>query len=114
MERKLSRIFIFFFSLLSFQSFSAIVCEVDVKRVLIYKDGHVNVLHSGRNDFMFICNLQEARQDVSVSTCAMWTSMLQNIQYENRKAIFYYQGSGSCSDLPTYGNAPVPFYIGTV
>lgn len=34
--------------------------------VLVYKDGRVNVLHDGRGDYTFICNLNTECQGVSV------------------------------------------------
>ena len=111
MKTKLATFFLF---LISFQSIATFSCNVDISRVLIYADGNVNVLHTGRGDFTYICNLQTERQGVSVTTCAMWTSMLQNVQSNSTKAIFYFPGTGSCSTIATYGSAPVPVYIGTI
>ena len=99
--------------LMPFYSQAAFHCEVTVKRVLAYGNGAVNVIHTGRNDYTYICNLSTEYKGVSITTCAMWTSMLQNIQSKKNKAIFYYDGTGSCSELPTYGNTPAPVYIGT-
>jgi hypothetical protein len=93
---------------------AAFNCTVGISKVLVYGNGSVNVFHQGRNDYTIICNLSEARQNVSITTCAMWTSMLQNIKKEGNKAIFYYPGSGTCAALPTYGNTPAPVYIGVV
>ena len=87
-------------------------CNVTVQKVLIYNDGSVNVYHSGRSDYTYICNLSEERQGVSVTTCAMWASMLQNIKKNNGIAQFYYSGDGSCSTLSTYSASPAPVYIG--
>lgn len=96
------------------QALAAFNCEVDVSKVLIYKDGNVNVVHSGRNDFTVICNLKTERQGVSITTCAMWASMLQNVQNNDVRAIFYYGEAGTCATLPIYGDTPAPVYIGTV
>lgn len=104
----------FLILILPLQAFAAFNCEVDVSKVLIYKGGNVNVVHSGRNDFTVICNLKDERQGVSITTCAMWTSMLQNAQNNDVKTIFYYDGTGACSTLPTYNSTPAPVYIGTV
>ena len=111
MKTKLTTFFMF---LISFQSLAAFSCNVDISTVLIYSDGSVNVLHTGRGDYTYICNLQSERQGVSVTTCAMWTSMLQNVQSDASKATFYFAGTGSCSTMATYGSAPVPVYIGTI
>ena len=99
--------------LMSSMSFATFNCVVDVKRVLVYGNGAINVLHSGRNDYTYICDLQGDWKGVDTVTCAMWTSMLQNLQVNNRKAIFYYNGEGSCANLPTYGSTPAPVYIGS-
>jgi len=40
--------------------------------------------------------------------------MLQNIQNNNGKAIFYFAENGSCATLPTYGNSYAPQYIGSI
>ena len=89
-------------------------CTVDVKKVLIYNNGEINILHAGRNDYTVICNLKNELNGVSVTTCAMWTSMLQSIKKAKSKAIFYYPGDGTCASIATYRAAPTPVYIGDV
>jgi hypothetical protein len=66
---------------------AAFHCTVDVNKVLVYNNGAINVMHSGRNDYTLICNLKIEAKGVSIPTCA---------------------------SLPTYGNAPIPVYIGDV
>lgn len=91
-------------------------CAVTLSTVLVYASGAVNVLHSGRGDYTVICSLDAPYNGVSITTCAMWTSMLLNLKDKNKKATFYYDtnmaGVTSCSTLPTYGSAPAPVYIG--
>jgi hypothetical protein len=89
-------------------------CNVSVGQVLVYRDGIVNVLHSGRGDFTIICNLASDYQSVHPTTCAMWTAMLQAIKKKSGRASFYFDGTGSCATMPTYWSAPVPVYIGDV
>lgn len=89
-------------------------CEVSVATVLIYRDGYVNVLHSGRGDYTIVCNLKDTYGGVDTTTCAMWAGMLQSIKKKNGKAQLYFSGDGSCATMPTYGSAPVPVYIGDV
>ena len=93
---------------------AAYECSVNVKNVLVYKDGIVNILHSGRGDYTIICSMSGDYLGVSVSTCAMWTAMLQAIKKKAGVATFYYDGVGTCATLPTYAAAPVPVYIGDV
>jgi hypothetical protein len=99
-------------AVLPFNAVAAYECSVRVNTVLVYKDGIVNVLHSGRGDYTIICSMSGDYAGVSVSTCAMWTAMLQAIKKKNGVATFYYDGVGSCATLPTYAAAPVPLYIG--
>ena len=94
--------------------FAQYECNVKVINVLVYKDGMVNVLHSGRGDYTVICNMAGDYGGVSLTTCAAWTAMLQSIKKKNGTANFYYAGSGACSTLPTYWSSPVPVYIGDV
>ncbi|GAB6263622.1 hypothetical protein PSSHI_38660 [Photobacterium sp. R1] len=51
---------------------------------------------------------------IDTVTCSLWEGMLQRTQNNNKKAIFYYDGQGSCASLGTYGNAPAPVYIGSI
>ena len=91
-------------------------CNVDLQNVLLYTDGAVNVMHTGRSDFTYICNLNSERQGVSITTCALWASMLIGAQNEGKKVTFYYNGTASynsCATLPTYGASPAPVYVGT-
>ncbi len=97
-------------------AYAAFECAADINAVLIYKDGRVNVLHSGRGDYTVICNLNGDYQNVGSTTCAMWTSMLLQLKQNAKKAHFYYSTTqyNSCAALPTYGSAPAPEYIGPV
>jgi hypothetical protein len=101
-------------ALLPFNAMAVYECNVTVKNVLVYSSGMVNLLHSGRGDYTFICNLSEDYRGVSVTTCAMWTAMLQAIKKKNGLANIYYDGTGSCATLPNYSSAPIPVYIGDV
>jgi len=91
-------------------------CVVDVRGVLPYAGGMVNVLHSGRGDWTMICSLDQTYTNgpasVSPNTCAMWTSLLLRAMKDNQKVEFWFPGTGSCAALGTYGSAAVPTYIG--
>ena len=99
--------------LLPFNTNAAFNCDVQINNVLIYKGGWVNVRHTGRNDYTYICSLAQEWKGIDVVTCAMWASMLQNVQKNNGLAQFYYEGEGNCATLPTYSSSPSPVYIGT-
>lgn len=114
MQKILVSLFLFVLASLPAHVRAAYECNVSIKHVLVYANGDVNVLHSGRGDYTVICNMQANYGNVSAGTCAMWTAMLQAIKKKNGTANFYYPGNGSCSTLPTYWSAPVPVYIGDV
>jgi hypothetical protein len=91
-------------------------CSVTITEVLVYGSGVVNVKHSGRNDYTFICNLTTPRSNVSVQVCAMWTSALLSLKADAKQARFLYDGpvGSTCATLPTYDSAPAPLYIGAI
>jgi hypothetical protein len=89
-------------------------CTVSVKNVLVYNSGAVNILHTGRNDYTYICNVSMDYKGVSPGTCVMWTVLLEAIKKKNGFAEFYFDGTGSCPTIFTYSDAPVPVYIGDV
>ncbi|OWQ86987.1 hypothetical protein CDN99_20030 [Roseateles aquatilis] len=101
-------------AVLPMQAHAAYECNVSIKYVLVYADGGVNVMHSGRNDFTVICNLNTQYGTVSPTTCSMWTALLLGVKKRNALATFYFPGEGNCATLPTYGLAPVPTYIGEI
>lgn len=93
-------------------------CTVDINHLLINSTGAVNVKHTGRGEYTHICNLTTERQGVSITTCAMWTSMLLNLKQLNKQAIFSYDtavtptSATSCATLPIYDGAPAPALVG--
>jgi len=108
--------FIVIFLVPLFSVAASFECKVNMQNVLLYKSGAVNVRHSGRSDFTYICNLNSEWKGVSVTTCAMWASMLINLHEDNKPATFYYTVTNdydSCATLPTYGSSPAPTYVGT-
>ena len=110
----MKRLFYWILIVFSVNVFADYNCEVTINRVLVYGNGDVNILHTGRNDYTFICNTKGTWKGIDTVTCALWVSMLQNIQNNSKRAIFYYSGDGMCSTLSTYGNAPAPTYIGAI
>jgi hypothetical protein len=113
MKNKFLRLFVLSTSLLvSQQAAAAYECYVKVVNVLVYADGSVNVLHTGRNDYTVVCNLNTDRQGVSPTTCAVWFALLESVKKRNGTANIYFNGNESCATLPTYGSAPAPVYIG--
>lgn len=65
-------------SVMSLPALAAFECSVDVHRVLVYGNGSVNVLHTGRGDYTYICSAKGTWKGIDTVTCALWVSMLQN------------------------------------
>ncbi|SFX47019.1 hypothetical protein SAMN03097694_2349 [Janthinobacterium lividum] len=101
-------------AILPISSFAAFQCSVKVIKVLVYSTGTVNIMHSGRNDYTVICNLNFNSGDVTPVTCAMWTAMLQSIKKKDGTAVFYFNEDGTCATMNIYEKAPIPIYIGDV
>lgn len=115
MKKNFSRLALLVACLFASQQAAAVYeCNVKVVDVLVYSNGLVNVLHSGRGDFTVVCNLNTERQGVSPTTCAVWFGLLEAIKKKNGTANIYFGGDGSCATLPTYDSAPAPVYIGDV
>lgn len=96
---------------------AAVICDANITSVLFYSSGAVNIKHTGAPNYTVVCNLKNEWKGVSIPTCAMWASTLQNAKKDSKKLRFYYSDSStysSCSELPTYSNAPVPVYIGDI
>ncbi|MFO1217591.1 MAG: hypothetical protein U1E89_04305 [Burkholderiaceae bacterium] len=90
-------------------------CAVTVQSVLSYYEGSVNVLHTGRGDWTFLCNLETPRTSgltVQPTTCMVWTTLLLRAKKNNQQVQFWFPGTGSCATIATYGSAPVPTYVG--
>ena len=102
---------------LSTPAYADFSCNVTVQGVLPYTNGAVNVLHSGRGDWTFVCNLESTYtvgNSVGPTTCAMWAALLLRAKKDNRMVQFWFPGAGSCSTIATYSAAPVPTYIGEI
>ena len=93
---------------------AAFECVVPAGRILFYEDGSVNIFHNGRQNYTFICNLNEEWKGISQQTCAVWSASLSTAYKNGNHVRFYYNedGMSSCSELPIYGNAPPPVYVG--
>ncbi|MDM3869723.1 hypothetical protein QSV34_00005 [Porticoccus sp. W117] len=86
-------------------------CNGKIKHVFVYRTGEVVVLGSWMNQWTTICNLNEEWKEVSAEQCKNWYSLIQTAVVTKSPAIVYYTDAPECSALPTYGNAPAPYYV---
>ena len=98
-------------------SFSAaagnIYCQGTVVSVYVSASGDVIFQGSYRADYTEVCNLHGTYGVVSTETCYAWYSQLIAAKTHAKEVLLNYQTTATytCSDLPTYGNSPVPSYV---
>ena len=80
---------------------------------LVWIDIHGNVFTrpSWRNDHIRICNLKGTDGVTDTVTCSTWYSQIAQAVKDNRQTTIQYSDIPSCATIPTYGNAPVPYYV---
>ena len=92
---------------------ATINCNGQINALLIYSSGDVNIHTTYRNDYTVVCNLKTEKDGVSISTCAVWASLLAKAKHEGRTISAYYSHPAvtDCATIPHYGNAPAPIYL---
>lgn len=86
-------------------------CLGTVDRVWVDHVGNVFTHPSWRNDHIRICNLRGNDTQTDTVTCSTWYSLLSQAVAENRPTTIYYVDIPSCAQIPTYTNAPIPYYV---
>jgi len=97
-------------------SFSAsagtLYCKGEILNVAIYDNGALGIKSSWRNDYTHVCNLSEKRGNIQSQVCFAYMSLLLNAEQNNLTVRLSYENTEyTCQTLPTYGNAPTPFYV---
>ena len=102
---------------------NAFDCAVQVRRVLLYKDGGLHVLHSGNEGYIRFCNMNTNYDGVSPAVCAAWYAKLLLIKKNGGTAQLYYSGTPGSSEGPVTSCALVrpmgqhdlaPTYVGDI
>ncbi|MBN3575889.1 hypothetical protein [Vibrio neptunius] len=92
---------------------SAITCQGNVKDILQYANGEINVVASYRGAYTVMCNIEKHWKGVSPEACQGMLSVLLTAQSTGKTIETYYNGGQyTCSNLPHYGSAPGPVYVG--
>lgn len=99
-----------FFSI-SIQAKGDVYCTGKILKVLTYADGQVQIYTDWRAEHLTLCNLNANWKNVSPSTCAAFFATATMAQKNDSWTTIRYSGSTPCNALPTYANAPNPFYI---
>jgi len=86
-------------------------CGGTLDRIWVNNQGDVFVFPSWRQDHVRICNLKGLDGVTDAVTCSTWYSQMAQAVKDNRETIIQYSDIPSCATIPTYGNAPVPYYV---
>lgn len=90
-----------------------ISCTGQVKNVLQYANGTINVFTSYRGDYTVMCSVKDHWKGVSPESCKGMLSVLLTAQSTGKRIATYYSGNQyTCQTLPHYGSAPGPVYVG--
>lgn len=114
LRKKMAAVLCVMSGLIPMSAQASFECNVKIISVLVYANGAVNVLHTGRGDYTVMCYLDSTVGGVSPTTCALWTAMVQAIKKKNGTATFYFGIDGNCATMATYGASPIPAYVGDV
>lgn len=91
-----------------------IICTGQIKGVFTDKLGRVMTYASFRNDWVQVCNIGATWNGVTTDICKSWIATLTTLRVTQEPVAMYYgdyPSGTSCLSIPTYENAPSPFYI---
>lgn len=86
-------------------------CQGTLNSVWIDTYGSVFTQPSWHGSHLRICNLRDNTGGVDTVTCSSWHSVLAEAVSKQLPTIIYYPDVPSCDAIPTYTNAPVPYYV---
>jgi hypothetical protein len=90
---------------------AAIWCSGTIGHATLFGNGEVHIQASWRGDDTQICNLSAPWKGVPPEVCAGWMAKLDSAVTFGRTILIMYDTNGTCATLPTYGNAPAPYYV---
>lgn len=90
-------------------------CAGKVNNLLVYADGSVNARFEWRNDFTYVCNLNQTWNKVTPIICAMWVATLTTAQSKDKRVRSYYShpDAHACNTIPVGRDSIAPTYIGS-
>jgi hypothetical protein len=86
-------------------------CTGTVSNLIVNNAGIVFVYPSSRGDYVQICNINADVGGVPPTTCLIWFAVLKSAVQRQSSVIIQYGDAPACNALPTYTNAPIPFYV---
>jgi len=86
-------------------------CKGTIEHSYIAKDGTLYIFGTWRNQHTAVCNVNTARDGVSVEVCKSWLSMIITGKAMKTPMVVFYGEALSCAEIPQYSAAPGPGYI---
>jgi hypothetical protein len=86
-------------------------CTGTMSNLWVASDGQVYVNVSWRGDYVTLCNLNQAWNSISPTTCAAWFAAARSAVQRNAATTIQYADAPACSAMPVYGAAPPPYYV---
>lgn len=92
---------------------ASVWCTGTLSAVYLAADGSLVIQGSWRNDYTEICNDQGTFGGIDQVTCTAWYAAAVKAEAAQSKVTVFYGNDGgyTCSNLPTYANAIVPYYF---
>lgn len=91
-------------------------CSGVISELWIDSSGNVFVSPTWRADHLRVCNINDALASaggplISTTTCLSWLSLLRTGVAGAKNMTIFYADAPTCSAIPTYVNAPTPWYV---
>ena len=97
---------------ISFHSLAASTwCNGTIKHTYIDSGGTLFISGTWRNQHTAVCNVNNARLEVTPETCMAWVSLALAAKLSQTKVVIHYADVPSCSAIPQYNTAPRPSYL---
>lgn len=112
-NRALIRLVLALSGLYALPAHASLYCAGNPTAIYTTSDGHVSMRNTWRNDWTYICNVNEEWKGVPPQTCWAWFAQINSAIVENKQMTLLYMlpDSSACATLPTYASSPAPAYV---
>lgn len=91
-------------------------CAGTVSQLWVDADGNLFALPSWRGDHVRLCHVRTAITANSVTiepvTCLAWMALVRQAMTANKQVSIHYADiPQTCSQVPTYAQSPLPWYV---
>jgi hypothetical protein len=86
-------------------------CQTYVNQLFIIGTGDVELFSYTRSNYVQPCNINSTWKGVSPATCASWLGLARSAVARGASMLLMYSDVPSCEAIPTYSDAPAPYYV---